>query len=350
MLSWRVAIVNLVFDDMMLELTIWIYTLSLGAYMIWQRSGTPKPWWLRGLAPISIWAFAPALLLPLTALVIPSWLYHLGALALFALYSVQFVLPLMVLPRRRPASASQTLKVMTVNLYKRNRCYREIVDTIAHESPDIVALQEVRDTHARVLARRLGQLYPYRALTPGLDFQGMGLLSRFPILSLTTERTAPQASPIQVASLDIAGAQTWLLNTHPRVPLAHKTYIAGLPWLRGLDMRPREEDVACLTRIIDGLQGDVILAGDLNTTDQCLEYRQLAMRLRDTFRKAGRGAGFSFPVNGIILGLRLPLPILRIDHIFVRGDWRAQRAYLGKMPGSDHRYVVAELARSSPCK
>jgi len=51
----------------------------------------------------------------------------------------------------------------------------------------------------------------------------------------------------------------------------------------------------------------------------------------------------TYPVNQRFFGVKLPLPIFRIDYIFYRGGMRPVSVRNGRMPGSDHRYVVAEF-------
>jgi len=86
----------------------------------------------------------------------------------------------------------------------------------------------------------------------------------------------------------------------------------------------------------------------MNTTDQCVEYHWIAGVWRDAYREAGQGPGLTYPVGVPFFGVRAPWPLFRIDHVFYRGKLEVSRAWTGVLPGSDHRYVMAELVR--PCR
>jgi endonuclease/exonuclease/phosphatase (EEP) superfamily protein YafD len=232
---------------------------------------------------------------------------------------------------------------MTANLLKGNLCAAEIVEMIEAESPDVVALQELKPGHIQAIERHLGEAYPYRDLHPGEDCEGIGLLSRYPFTSLELCEVAPGANPTQVARLLIEEHVTWVVNVHARIPRPRVWRVAGIPILHGYDTRERSEDIVGLARLVEGLPGDAILLGDHNTTPECQEYGLIPRRWHDAFREAGWGPGFTFPVKVNLLDLPMPFPLFRIDYVFYTGAWRATRARTGTMPGSDHRYVIVEL-------
>jgi endonuclease/exonuclease/phosphatase family metal-dependent hydrolase len=99
----------------------------------------------------------------------------------------------------------------------------------------------------------------------------------------------------------------------------------------------------------------LIVAGDLNATDQNHAYELIANELHDAWRRVGFGFGHTFPGHPTrdeggsrpsILGLSSPLWLIRIDYIFHSQELEATSARLGLYPGpggSDHRGVVATL-------
>jgi endonuclease/exonuclease/phosphatase (EEP) superfamily protein YafD len=82
-----------------------------------------------------------------------------------------------------------------------------------------------------------------------------------------------------------------------------------------------------------------IVAGDFNSTPDS----DLATRMRDladdAWEAAGRGFGFTWP-NGLF-----PYPPIRIDHVFLSRDFGVLAARVGEGAGSDHRPVMADVAR-----
>jgi vancomycin resistance protein VanJ len=326
----------------------WSCVLLLSAYLLWVRLDGSRPWWLAALSPVAFWAFMPVLVLLPLGLWVRAPLY-LGAAALATgLYAGHFLWPLIPWQRRRPRPEERPIRLMTANLLKTNGHAQAIAQTILAAAPDVVALQELRPQHARALKRLLAEAYPYQALAPAGGSRGMGLLSRHPLLAVELRQLAPRANPTQVARLRLDGHETWLVNAHPRIAFPRFRRFLGLRLPCGFETRFRREDMVALAQLLAALPGDALLLGDLNTTDQCQEYRLLPRHWRDAFRQVGWGAGFTYPVGAPLFGLRPPWPILRLDYIFCAGAWRPLRARLGRMPGSDHRYVLVEAIHTRP--
>ena len=77
----------------------------------------------------------------------------------------------------------------------------------------------------------------------------------------------------------------------------------------------------------------MIVAGDFNATaDHGPMGRLLASGLRDAFDEAGRGVGATWP------SWRGPMiPVMRLDHVLVRGPITVLSAEVQDNRGSDHR-------------
>jgi endonuclease/exonuclease/phosphatase (EEP) superfamily protein YafD len=90
-------------------------------------------------------------------------------------------------------------------------------------------------------------------------------------------------------------------------------------------------------------EGSVIVAGDVNSTADMREFRQLLGNgYNDASEQAGAGMTATFPADVL-----LP-PFLGIDHILTR-ECTATLVRTVTVPGSDHRAMVAdiELPRTS---
>jgi endonuclease/exonuclease/phosphatase (EEP) superfamily protein YafD len=111
---------------------------------------------------------------------------------------------------------------------------------------------------------------------------------------------------------------------------------------------PRSSDyVSYYRKGVDGLLDIVrrlgtrpfVLAGDFNATPDS----SLAARIRpladDVWELAGRGLGATWP-NGVF-----PIPPVRLDHVFLSHDLTAVDVGLGVGAGSDHRPLLARIAR-----
>lgn len=184
-----------------------------------------------------------------------------------------------------------------------------------------MAVQGLRQGQAHALASQLGKAYPYQALYPGVDYEGMGLFSRHPILSARLDLGELGATPLLVARVLAPGGECLVANMHPRIPHLGGVRLGpfSLPW--GLDTRERQADVRRIVRVLEGEAGDAVLLGDMNTTDQDREYGWVVRDWRDAYLAGTRSLGLTYPVDAPFYGVRPPFPLFRIDHVFLRGDW-----------------------------
>ena len=223
-----------------------------------------------------------------------------------------------------------------------------IAGVIRDHGIDVVGLQEV-DRHwsqrsdfadqASELAAELGMDYffaPIYDLPPAEDGQprreyGLAILSRFPITdatnhALTRLPTAPPGDTVRRempgfpgVTLDIRGVPLRFFNTH-------------------LDYRPdpavREIQVRETVRILESLDGPIILLGDLNASPGSPELLPLLRIFRDAWEVGGVGDGYTFPA---IVADR------RIDYILTTPDIEVAAVRVPVTAASDHRPVVADL-------
>lgn len=217
-----------------------------------------------------------------------------------------------------------------------------IASEIRRGGADVIGLQEV-DRHwgarsafvdqAAWLAERLGLHVVYGAnldLAPAEAGQerrqyGTAVLSRFPILSsrntlLPRPRNGEQRGLLE-AVLNVRGVRVRFANTH----LQHNN---------------AEERLAQSQRIVELLGNapePTVLVGDLNATPQAPELAPLFAHLDDAWVRAGRGAGFTYPVER---------PDRRIDYVLVSPDVEVRDAQVIASDASDHLQVTADLAVS----
>jgi vancomycin resistance protein VanJ len=328
--------------DAILTGLAWLYAGALCMYVLWMLWDWPRPWWLQVINTLALWLFGPCLVLPLTWIFVHALAYWLANGLMIGVFTAYFLHPMFVRRKACPAG-DDPVRVMTANLLKYNLRADEVVATIRAADADIVALQELKLEHTTAIERDLAHLYPYRALHPGQASEGMGLLSRRPWDAFALHVGEPGGNYTQVAHLRLGGHATWVVNIHTRIPQARECKLAGLSMLCGLDTRGRRADVAQIVQRVEALPGNAIILGDWNMTEECAEYRLIPPYWHDAYREAAHGPGLTFPVGVSFFGLRTPWPLFRLDYLFYRGDWCALRARTGRMPGSDHRYLLVEL-------
>jgi len=205
-----------------------------------------------------------------------------------------------------------------------------VAAVIAAFDPHVVALQEVDLDHARShhvdqatdLATRLGMTPHYGPYVEGHpDRHGIATLARLPILA--TRHLALAGRPHRLRS-----EPRCALVTRVAVDTGHldivNTHLSMMP-------HERPSQVAALTSALD--QDNLVVMGDLNCTTRSQPFRALSGNLRPA-----SASGRSWPAL---------LPMVRLDHILVRGPLTVIRA--GVWTGgparqaSDHLPVIAEL-------
>ena len=305
------------------NLLVVTYVAGLALYFGLRWLGGGGLWPVEALGYVLPWLFAPLLLLVPMILLLRSRVL----LIVVALPVVAFLLLYggLYLPRRQVAAAGQPFTVLTYNINGRNRDVEAIAAQIERFAPDVVALHEVNATMHKALRARLLDRYPYQQREPGI-----GLYSRLPIEGYQAYRLGGEEGPwAQQCRLPVDGHEVTLLNVHPRTPSGE---------MRRFAASGHAADVDDLLARMEGIDGPLLVVGDLNLTDQNEAYGELARRLRDAYREAGRGMGFTFR------GSEGGPALWRIDFVLHTPDLAALDVDLGDYGGSDHRPLVSTLA------
>jgi endonuclease/exonuclease/phosphatase family metal-dependent hydrolase len=208
-------------------------------------------------------------------------------------------------------------RIVTYNVHRcvgndRRLDVGRVAAVLAAINPDIVALQELdvgrrRTGHAdqaHEIARRLEMTHHFHAaMQVEEERYGDAILTRYPerlvkVGPLPGHPRIPSLEPRGVlwVEVEIDGRPVQIINTHlglvPREQQIQATHLAGPAWLGHADCA-----------------WPAILLGDFNATTSSIVYRTLTTRLQPARRLARRKQPTStFPS---------PLPVLRIDHLFV---------------------------------
>lgn len=225
----------------------------------------------------------------------------------------------------RPAERARTLRVFSTNVMAWNGDTDGIVGEILSARPDVVAIQELSPVWAEALAKpEVARLYPYRIVEPRTDASGTGIYSRTPFVDADILPTP--SMPIARATLDVQGTRVRLYSVHVLPPRFAE-------WV--------DQWNAGLTAILDAAQHEtlpVVLAGDFNATQHSAWHgRFLAHGFRSAHELCGRPLATTWP-NGV-----LPIPPVRLDHVFVARPLGCVSIVEGTGRGSDHRPVVVDL-------
>jgi len=341
------------------------YGLALALYLALRTVFGDGFWWLALLNMVAPFLFLPLLLaLPLAAaLRTRRALLLLAALAVIAaLWFGPYWLP-----KNVTATGGPTLRVVSLNVWSEtNRSMiGRIWDWVRSSDADLVLLQEVHPIKyldQALLVAALRDIYPYQVLEGAAwDRQNNLVLSRYPILAAEAAATIPvevDGPRFQRLTLDFDGQPVVVYNAHLLLPFtgsdqAETDAPASLiQWVLSYDDRARNGQITQLLALVEAETLPVMVAGDFNLPDQSAAYGLLADRLTDSFRAAGVGMGFDWPVAEALPAL-LPgwmPPLLRIDYIWHSAHFRALEAGQGPPLGSDHlpQYAVLELLPTDP--
>jgi endonuclease/exonuclease/phosphatase (EEP) superfamily protein YafD len=248
------------------------------------------------------------------------------AAGLVALHVVVVLPALRAAPLPGGAAEAPRLRVVVANLYVRNPDPERAGRSLAGLRPDILVVPEL-DARGLAALRVSGLLdeLPHAVVDRDARVETVGLLSRFPLTDVALRRIGGRTLPR--ATVEVGGVGVRVLTTHPFPPLA------GLEplWRATLDDVAREAAASDLP---------VVVAGDLNADrDHAMFRRLLQAGLRDAHDELGRGLARTWPDR---------FPLLHLDHVLVRDAEPVRlvpvRVREERVPGSDHRAVVADVA------
>ncbi len=243
----------------------------------------------------------------------------LGLGAHFYWFSPQFLGPHPV-----PAAGTTPLRVMTANLLAGKADVVTLVDQVRDRDVDLLVVNEITDRSLRDMTRvGLGRVLPFQAGAPGATGEGTMIFSRKPFADVARIDT----------DLDSVVATTQglvVLAVHPRPPL---------------DPAQWRADHDAVYAAVGKYDPDLIM-GDFNASMDHYPMRRLSESgYRDSVEITNGVLAPTWPANGHhpILGW-LP-PTVAIDHVLVSSDIAIVQTGTVDLPASDHRAVVAVIAR-----
>lgn len=268
----------------------------------------------------------PAVVLPLVlALALRRW-WTAGVAALTAALLVTIVAP-RALPDHQPTTTGPELQVLTANLWGGNGDPAALTELVRQHRVDVLALQEFTP-HAQAALEQAGlaALLPYRQLNAVRGTSGSALYSRLPLTDGGVRGNGGGFTQAY-ATIHPEGAPAILVESvHPMAPANGRQ----LPdWRTDLYAEPPATP-----------DGPVrVLAGDLNST---LDHAPLRALIDTGYVDAADAVGTGLvgtwgPYDGDLI------PPVTIDHVLVDRRIEVRRVSVHRLPGSDHRPVLAEL-------
>jgi endonuclease/exonuclease/phosphatase (EEP) superfamily protein YafD len=224
------------------------------------------------------------------------------------------------------------VRLMTFNVLANKGNRQTLMDPIGEEDPDIVAIQEYSPWLERNFGAQLRQRYAYRIRCRGGVRANMVLFSRLPLANL---------SPQTCRQNPAAGKRTAIIAARVTPENGEPFTVVTTHMDRPLPIARQDAQFARLGEVISALEGDVVLAGDLNTTPFSYTLRGFARR-QNMDRQTRLLPTWPAPPT-ITAPFDIPL-FLPIDHILTRGDLTVTMVRRAASPGgSDHYPVVMDF-------
>jgi endonuclease/exonuclease/phosphatase (EEP) superfamily protein YafD len=251
-----------------------------------------------------------------------TWLVLVALLSL--LWNAQIVHAFHQTAERVETKTGKPLRVMTFNVMTSNENHVAAIEHVLQADADIVCLLEVDETW-RMSLEPLRVKYPHRVEEMNDGNFGIACYTRLPLKSSEVRRFGDWELPTVLLNLDHLGSPLTFIGTHP------------LPPMGAADARDWRSQLSQIGAIAASINGEVILAGDLNATPWCEGMRLLC-------ETSGLRFSSVDPVWPPTWGLHLPM-MIPIDHVLVKGGLMVRKRVIGPAMGSDHRSVTVEIIR-----
>jgi endonuclease/exonuclease/phosphatase family metal-dependent hydrolase len=226
-----------------------------------------------------------------------------------------------------PTGDGAGFRLVTANALRTNRRPRRWADALVGLRPDVLCVQELTDrVDAALAAAGVNDLLPHRCGRAGELSEGTGLWSRWP---LDGSEVLDAGHALAVARVGAIGAT--VASFHAVAPSSRRK---GPRWLASLH---------AVAALAERTSGPLVVGGDWNATLAHGPLRDLlgGGRLRDAHVDAGRRFARTWPAR---------LPVALLDRVAVSPEVAVRAIVEHRLPGSDHRAVLAELAVVDPAR
>ena len=304
-------------------------------------------WPVELISDFLIFLLVPAFAFAVLMLVLQRWRRAASAVFLSIMWLLLFGGMVLRQSESQIVSDSNDIQftVMTYNIGYGLAEPDNLVEALRNSGVDVIGLQEVSPEQGNAIRDELYDMYPYQEIYLE-DQSGLGVLSRFPIVSSEYVPPVNQHIPSYArTSISISDTKldVFVFRVHPPRIGKHirqnprtgtnRLHYGYLTW-QGADT------ISEVAREY----GPAIMLVDMNATDQGSQHKRVRQNgFSDAFQLAGQGFGLTFPNRDDGWRDISDIPFARIDYIFVTEDIVTLDAWLGPDAGSDHLPVVAQL-------
>lgn len=219
------------------------------------------------------------------------------------------------------ASPISQLKLLSFSINSRNHDYQKVAQLIKQNPADIICLQEIPYKRYPLFINALKQQQ--------LNYQH-SYSKRSTSMILAKQKIIPNATvPYQKATLTLKGQTLRIWNIHSPKSLKRKHY-------QGKFMSRLAKDVS------SDKTSHKLICGDFNATPHNTFIRPFFKTMQPTFYASHSLFNFTYPTDRI--KIPLPLPVLKIDYLFLSNTMKAtQYKRLTNHANSDHYPITAHV-------
>lgn len=233
------------------------------------------------------------------------------------------ILPIYRRTHRRN-TGSKSYRLFFANILGTNTHTDQLILAIRKAEADILLLVEVRQHHLQQLLPALND-YPFQFSQPDVKNFGLAIFSRLPLESAQALALDEACTPALVARLRPGKTPLTLLAIHPYPPKS-RSHAAE-----------RNHQLKQTAKFVSGQPGELILAGDLNSTSWSHAFQQLVNESHLLDSRQGIGLQASWPAGNALM--RVP-----IDHMLHTPGITIHQRRLGQRTGSDHLPVIVDFS------
>ncbi|TCZ67876.1 endonuclease/exonuclease/phosphatase family protein [Flaviaesturariibacter aridisoli] len=244
-----------------------------------------------------------------------------GALTLLALHNAWVLAPYTRFFRKkhRVEKRSESVSVLSVNVYQFNREYDRLLALVRTERPDILLTMETNGAWQEALDA-LGDLYPHAQKVPLENTYGMHFYTRLPLHRVQVHYFVADDMPSIEAELETPdGTRFTIFCVHPAPPSPTEEETA----------RERDGDLLSVAKKAAAAKGPVLVVGDFNN----VAWARSSVLFRKTSGLIDPriGRGFVSTYHARYRWLRFPIDLFfHSPHLFV------ERFCTLRPIGSDH--------------
>ncbi len=236
---------------------------------------------------------------------------------LLSLSIVKFYLPV------ETRLEKEGLKIVSINLLSSNQDYDKVISFLEEGDFDVVFVQELSPLWTRKL-QVLETEYPSIKMYPRNDNFGIGVMSKLAFLKIKNRSFSDVGIPSILITVLFNDHEINLLNTHPLPPVGSRYF------------EIRNQQFRNLNDFVENFEEDIILIGDLNSTNFSPNFNLLLESGKLIDSRKGFGVLSTWHAQWSFISVTL-------DHVLVTNGIEILDRGVGNDIGSDHLPITVEI-------